>query len=431
VLLLSDFPGLAQLGLFSMTGLMVAFLVTRLVLPELAPAGYEARPLAGVGRWLLALVRSLPSLRIPLLAIVALAAGWLALGGSGLWDDRLEALSPVPETEKRLDEQLRRDLGAPDVRYLVVVFAADEQAALEAAEQAGAHLEQVRDAGGLEGFESPALILPSLKTQQQRQRALPDPATLSRSVAEAARGLPFRPGVFEPFVEDVAKARQAPPLRPADLAGTGLHVRLEALLSERHGSWVAVLPLRGVSDATAVSAALQVQEPASVHLLDLKQETQALYRGYRDQALHFALLGAGAIALVVLAGLRSLRRARDVLAPLVAAVLVTAAVLTLAGGRLTLFHLVGMLLVVGVGSNYTLLFERQSFAAGDPERTVASTSMCNASTVIGFGLLGLATAPVLSAIGTTVAAGALLSLMFAAMLSGPLGRSHATGRSTR
>jgi predicted exporter len=133
--------------------------------------------------------------------------------------------------------------------------------------------------------------------------------------------------------------------------------------------------------------------------------------------VRFALIGAGAIVLVLLASLRSLRRAGDVLAPLAAALLVTTAALTLMGGRLTLFHLVGMLLVVGVGSNYTLFFERRNFAAGDPERTVTSTALCNTSTVIGFGLLGFATAPVLSAIGTTVALGALLSLLFAAVLA--------------
>ncbi len=419
VLLLSDFPGLAQLGLFSIAGLLVAFAVTRLVLPQLLPAGYWPRPLAGLGRVLLALVRALTRLRIPLLLVVVLAGGWLSVRGATLWDDRLEALSPVPEAEKRLDEQLRRDLGAPDVRHLVVVFAGDEQAALETAERVGAVLEKLRDAGALEGFESPALVLPSARTQQQRQRALPDPATLAQRIAEAARGLPFRTGLFEPFVQDVARARQAALLRPADLAGTGLRLKLDGLLTQRHDSWVAVLPVRGVTDAGAVAAGLHDLALATVHLLDLKQETQALYRSYRDQALRFASIGAGAIVLVLLVSLRSLRRTGDVLAPLVAALVVTTALLALAGERLTLFHLVGMLLVVGVGSNYTLFFERQSFAAGDPERTVASTALCNASTVIGFGLLGLAVAPVLSAIGTTVATGALLSLVFAAVLAGP------------
>jgi predicted exporter len=43
--------------------------------------------------------------------------------------------------------------------------------------------------------------------------------------------------------------------------------------------------------------------------------------------------------------------------------------------------------------------------------------LCNASTVTGFGLLSLARSPVLSAIGTTVAVGAFLSLLFAAILA--------------
>jgi predicted exporter len=424
VLLLSDFPGLAQLGLFSITGLLVAFAVTRMVLPQLSPAGYRPQPLARLGRVLLALAQALTRLRIPLLIVVVLAAGWLAVRGASLWDDRLEALSPVPEAAKQLDEQLRRDLGAPDAGHLVVLVAAQEQDALETAERVGALLGKLRDAGALEGFESPALILPSAKTQAQRQSALPDPATLAQRIAEAARGLPFRAGLFEPFVQDVASARQGALLGPADLAGTGLRLRLDALLSRRQDGWVAVLPLRGVTDASAVAAALREPGLASVHLLDLKQETQALYRSYRDQVLHFALIGAGAIVLILLSSLRSLRRAGDVLAPLVAALVVATAVLTLSGDRLTLFHLVGMLLVVGVGSNYTLFFESQNFVAGDPERTVASTALCNASTVIGFGLLGLAMAPVLSAIGKTVAIGALLSLVFAAILTGPSRRSR-------
>ena len=89
--------------------------------------------------------------------------------------------------------------------------------------------------GRTAGFESPSLILPSATTQAQRQRDLPDAATLAQRVAEAARGLPFRAGLFEPFLQDVAQARQAPLLRPADLAGTGLRLRLEALLSPAPG----------------------------------------------------------------------------------------------------------------------------------------------------------------------------------------------------
>ena len=90
--------------------------------------------------------------------------------------------------------------------------------------------------------------------------------------------------------------------------------------------------------------------------------------------------------------------------PLVAAVIVTTSWLVWSGHALTLFHLIGLLLVVAIGSNYSLFFDR---AAGEGrERTVTSLLFANVSTIIGFGLLSFSQAPVLNAIGFTVALGA-------------------------
>jgi predicted exporter len=327
-------------------------------------------------------------------------------------------LSPVPEADKQWYGRLQTDLGAPDARYLVVAAESTQQAALEAAEQIGETLDPLQLSGALAGFESPARILPSDRVQRARQAALPETAVLRRNLAEAAHGLSFRVEQFQPFLDDTASAKVAPLLRAADLEGTGLRVRLDSLLAERKDGWLAMLSLRGVRDAAAVGAALDRLHRSSIHLLDLKREADDLYRGYRHQALLFALIGAAAIAVLLLVSLRSPRRTWDVLAPLAAALAVTTAALTIGGRQLSMFHLVGMLLVVGVGSNYTLFFERQSFAGGDPQRTVTALAVCNVSTAIGFGMLALARAPVLSAIGATVALGAFLSLAFAAVLAG-------------
>ncbi|HYJ18286.1 MAG TPA: hypothetical protein VEW72_03850, partial [Burkholderiales bacterium] len=131
-----------------------------------------------------------------------------------------------------------------------------------------------------------------------------------------------------------------------------------------------------------------------------------------------------AIIVLLLVALRSPARVWDVLAPLAAAVLVTVAFLLAVNTRLNLFHLVALLLVVGVGSNYSLFFERGSTQAADSDRIYTSVFLCNLSTVIGFGVLGFAGTPVLRAIGGTVAIGALLSLVFAAVL---VARPRATG----
>jgi predicted exporter len=105
----------------------------------------------------------------------------------------------------------------------------------------------------------------------------------------------------------------------------------------------------------------------------------------------------------------------QVVLPIAAAVTVTVAILALSGVELTMFHLIALLLVVGVGSNYTLFFDRTVQQGVARERTFVSLVTCNLSTVLGFGLIGFASTPLLSAIGVTVSIGAALSLFFGAV----------------
>jgi predicted exporter len=80
-------------------------------------------------------------------------------------------------------------------------------------------------------------------------------------------------------------------------------------------------------------------------------------------------------------------------------------------------HLVGMLLIVAIGSNYALFFDSRRLDGGESAATLVSLCIANACTVAGFGLLCFSGVPVLEALGTTVAPGAVLALIFAAMLT--------------
>src|SRR6185437_15971483 len=148
-----------------------------------------------------------------------------------------------------------------------------------------------------------------------------------------------------------------------------------------------------------------------------------LYSGYLRRALAMSALGLAAIVVLLFAALRSPARVAAMMAPLVAGVAVVAAAHVLAGTRLSILHLVGLLLVVAVGSNYALFFDRMALRAGDAApRTLASLVLANATTVASFGLLALSSIPVLHAIGSTVAAGAVLTLAFSAALAPPAPR---------
>ncbi|MES2562610.1 MAG: MMPL family transporter, partial [Pseudomonadota bacterium] len=229
-MLFSGFTGLAQLGLFSIAGLAAALLVTRWVLPAFTPAGFNVEAVSVLGPWAMRLMNALARLRLIAVLLVALAAAFLILRDSPAWSDELASLSPVPITDQQLDEALRRDMGAPDVRHLIVLRAANPQGALERAENVAEVLQRLVSAGALDGFDTPATYLPSVTVQRARQTSLPEPGTLRQNLREAAQGLPFQDGLFEPFLRDVDVARAQPLIDHDTLRGTRLALKVDALL---------------------------------------------------------------------------------------------------------------------------------------------------------------------------------------------------------
>jgi len=426
-LLPSGFPGLKQLGLYSISGLIAAALVTRYLLPALLPAGFAIRDVTPLGHrvgGLLQRVQPLSGRAILLCAavLVMFALAVLYHDRESLWNRELSALSPISTDEQDYDAKLRADLGAADVRDLVIVSGPDMESILRGAEHAARALQSLVDEKVIGGFESPAAYLPSMATQESRRSSLPSAADLRANLNRAVEGLPLRADRLQPFLEDVEATRHGALVMPRDLAGTSLSAGFDALILHQRDQWNALLPLRsaaagGAIDLRRVVAALKDGQVDEARVLDLKQESDALYDSYLAEAIHFSLAGFLALTVLLLIALRSPLRVARVLAPLVLAVLTVAAGLALAGVHLSILHLVGMLLIVAVGSNYALFFDRQAHSeeAGDESLTLAALVIANASTVMGFGLLSFSQVPVLVALGTTVAPGTFLALLFAAI----------------
>lgn len=433
-LLPSGFPGLSQLGLYSITGLVAAAAVTRFVLPSLMPRSMRVRDLTPLGN---AAARILSGARAwrGLLGVVAVLAGLvLYLQRDVLWNRDLGALSPLSERAQALDAKLRADLGASDVGDFVVVTASDLQTVLGASEKVAAALEPLVSNQTIGGYDSPARYLPSIASQSERRASLPDPAELRARLSTATATLAVRAYRLEPFVEDVARARTAPLLTLSDLQGTSLVAGFNALVMHSGEQWHALLPLHASAANVPPSAAAMNQvrmavesaAPGQALLLNLKTESDALYSSYLSEALRLSAAGFGAIIVLLLATLRSPVRVAGVVVPLLLAVLAVAAALLLGGRSLTILHLIGMLLIVAVGSNYALFFDRSNAAehADTAPLTLASLLIANATTVVGFGVLAFSQVPVLAALGSTVAPGAFLALVFSALLSrAPLPRT--------
>lgn len=437
-LLPSAFPSLAQLGVYTIAGLIAAAGVTRFVLPGFLPRATVVQTLSLPTRMLAKAIVLMRRARLVLWPLALLALLALFSNRNQLWNRELNALSPVSADDQQRDATLRADLLAADVSDLVIVSGSNYDQVLQATEQVGDRLDAMVLRHDLGGYDSPSRYLPSRATQQARRASLPEPSVLRARLAVAADAAGLKARQLEPFVADVAAARRAPLLDAKDLAGTTLATGLSSLLVPMGNNWTALLPLRSPSqvnrssgiDAARVRQALATVSVAGVKIaaLNLKSEADALYADYLHGAIRLCCAGLAGIALLLGCALRSYSRAWRVLLPLGLAAVSVAAGFAVAHHPMNILHLIGLLLIFAVGSNYALFFDRGA-AQTDPARTTRTLSsllLANLSTTIAFGVLATSSVPVLSALGSTVAPGAFLALLFSAALArSPAGTSQA------
>jgi predicted exporter len=111
-------------------------------------------------------------------------------------------------------------------------------------------------------------------------------------------------------------------------------------------------------------------------------------------------------------------------------VLVTAGVLVVVGTSLSVFHLLGLMVVAGLGLDYAI-FLREAAESERPRAQVKggegdahgrdarrSVVICAVTSTTVFAILSGAEFPMLAQLGTTVAIGAAMSLVFGVIFTG-------------
>jgi predicted exporter len=410
----SGLPGLAQIGVFSVVGLLTGALATRWILPRLIVAA-DLAPVSAIDPQRLLRIERLRDWRLWGLLPAGGAVVLLVLAPPRIEHD-LANLSPVPSSARALDSELRAELGAPEVGQVAVVHGATAEAVLQREEALMPVLDALRRDGMIAGAELAARYLPSAASQLARRAALPDSDALAEQIAAARAGLPFRAEAFAAFRQDVAASRSLPPVQLADIDNPLILARLEPLLFARDGSWFGLVAPQGVTDSERLAAALGGMP--GVTYVDIATESNGLLAETTARAWRWLSAAAAATLLALAIGLRSFGRVLRVLVSLAAAGAVTVAVLALAGERLSLVHIVALQFVAGVGLDYALFFARRQLDAEERARTLRTLVTCNAMTLLTFGLLGVCHTPLLRTIGLPVAVGAVSALVFAFLFAG-------------
>ena len=397
--------------------------MTRYVLPFLLPANFNIKDFSNSGERLVRYAKSASILRWPAILLVVISGFIVYNHHDSLWNTELSALSPVSAADQALDARLRGGMGAPDVRYVIVVSGDSQETVLRHTEQISLTLQGLVDKGVLAGFDTASHYLPSQAIQQARLNSLPDSAELKSRLNTAVKGLPIKAALLEPFLQDVQSQRAIRLLQRTDLQGSSMAMALDAMLLQQGQHWSSLIPLTmpvgNDIDAVQVRKVLSEVKIPNALFVDMKAESNRLYSSYMQEAILLSLAGVLAIIGLLLIALRSIKQLVAIIIPLVAAVLTVMAGLSLVGQQLIILHLIGLLLIVAIGSNYALFFNPNATSGKQAisSQTYASLVFANIATVLGFGLLAFSTVPVLQAMGVTVAPGVILALIFSAVFA--------------
>ena len=415
--LLGGSAGIEQLGLFAIVGIGVAALGAAWLVPGRASKPDPVRPAA-----------SAPLRHWPWIAVLLLAAPFVLVRTP--FSDNLAALTPLPKATLAEDAELRRRMGSNDMGHVIVVRGTDLDTALAGTERVAEHLDAAVEAAELAGYTSIAPLLPSQARQRQRQEALRQFAATgagsseSSAFAKATADMGFAAAAFQPF-QDAALAAAATPnwLTYDDLvAAPELAPLANAHLLETDDAWVSLVFLRGLgANVDAIAARLATLNgrgrvdgmDEGVELVDLKNASLALMATFRERllaALGTALLVIGVMLLLLT---RSPRRTVWLLGTIAAAVVVSTSFGAWLRDGLSLFDIVALALVAGLGLDYGLFYSRASVESIEAADTRRAVFICALSSILVFGILAFSTTPALHGIGATVAVGVAVAYVLA------------------
>lgn len=402
-------PILRQMAVFSATGLMVAAATVWLAFPTLA------RPsrLAGTVFWP-RLGAALRPRRAPLWAWLLLVA--LALPGLL----RLTAVDDVRQLQSpssallAQEQQVRALLGsAYDSRHFLVQGDSAQQV-LEREEALLARLDALPE----DVATAVSRAVPSLKTQAANRvlvaPLLSEGGVIPKQLAALGYGAEIGARLADEFAQGAVLTPEAA------LASPRLHALAPLWLGAHEGQWRSAVTLAGAGESAVLAQAAEGLPGVRWH--DPVVEASTALGHQRRAALSRLALVYAVIAVLLVWRYGLNEGLRALAAPLGASAL-TLAVLGWCGVGLNLFHVLALLLVLGIGNDYAIFLREGVRAGAPPIASRLAVGLAALTTLFSFGGLAFSSTPFLQSLGLTLVLGIALTMTLA-LFTAPQDQQH-------
>ncbi len=398
-MLVAPFPGLQQLALFSSIGLIGAYITVVAWYPILVRN--PSRTISNLpGQSLLAKWLTLwnhPRIKVGLPMLCVVASGFFLLQLN--YDDDIRLLQTMPKDLKQQETLITTLSGMQSSQQMLVVTADDDESLMKKLESLTPTLEAWKADSTIESYQSLSRYLSSVERQQQDYQLIRDLYATQSSPLTSGLGLSKKPKMDADFIPvTVEQYLQNPVSAPVRF----LH------LGKIKGKSATVVVLNQLQDSAVVKAFAKSQ--SDVVYLNKAEEISTLFGEYRIKIIEL-LAAASAVIFLVLIKRYGLQHSCRVLLPSLIACACGLATAVAMGTTLNLFNLLGLVLILGIGIDYTLFFAEKARSVS----TLLAITLSAMTTVLSFGLLSLSQTHAIHSFGITV-----LSGIFVAWLLSPI-----------
>ncbi|EPB9464295.1 MMPL family transporter [Vibrio sp. 1727] len=398
-MLVAPFPGLQQLALFSSIGLIAAYITVVAWYPILARnPSRTISTLPGqslLAKWLTLWNQPRIKVGLPMLCVVASGFFLLQLN----YDDDIRLLQTMPNDLKQQETLITTLSGMQSSQQMLVVTADDDENLMKKLESLTPTLEAWKADSTIESYQSLSRYLSSVERQQQDYQLIRDLYATQSSPLTSGLGLSKKPKMDADFIPvTVEQYLQNPVSAPVRFLHLGK-------IKEKSAT---VVVLNQLQDSAVVKAFAKSQ--SDVVYLNKAEEISTLFGEYRIKIIEL-LAAASAVIFLVLIKRYGLQHSCRVLLPSLIACACGLATAVAMGTTLNLFNLLGLVLILGIGIDYTLFFAEKARSVS----TLLAITLSAMTTVLSFGLLSLSQTHAIHSFGITV-----LSGIFVAWLLSPI-----------
>ena len=401
----TPFPGLRQMALFSALGLIFAWLTVVCWFPLMISGGTLKS--GALVRTYGDALKHWPLLRMNK-ATLFFVAFFIVLAGIGFSrlgaNDDIRLLQNPPK--HLIDDQIKLSvlLDAPTPVQFFLVRGANSEIVLQREEALKKRLDLLIAQQKINGYQAMSNWVPSAQTQAAR-RSLLEEKLLKED------------GPLTQLAEKIGEDKAWVTTTRAHLLESGKLLTLDEFLKTpasepwRHlwlgdveGVTASIVALRGVSNVDLPLLQKTGAGLEGVQWVDKVDEISSVLGLYR-QYMSWVVLAA----YVVVFGLlfpRYRRHTWRVLAPTAVASITALALLGFAGQNLQMFHVLALMLLLGVGVDYGIFMQEHPNRRNTTPWLAVGLSAAN--TILSFGLLGLSRTPALQAFGLTMLMGTAL-----------------------